>query len=196
MIITDLFVASEHALTKVVDQIQPDQWSLEVPVYVTPKGGTLRTIINYHAYDDAWVPDVLAGKTAVEVGTKYDGDLLGTDAKASWHLIVNKAIVAVQALTSADLEKNTHLSYGDFPAKEYLRHIVSFRAFRAIDLARFIGVDDQLDPEFVQGLWDAFLPDVDAWRQMGVFGPAIAVADGASLQERLLGLVGRQPQRD
>jgi hypothetical protein len=38
---------------------------------------TLRRIINYHAYDDAWVPEVLAGKTIAEVGMKWDGDLLG-----------------------------------------------------------------------------------------------------------------------
>jgi hypothetical protein len=41
---------------------------------------TLRTIVSYHAYDDAWVPDALAGKTKDEVGRdKHKGGLLRDD---------------------------------------------------------------------------------------------------------------------
>ncbi|MDE2314210.1 MAG: acyl-CoA dehydrogenase family protein, partial [Elusimicrobia bacterium] len=40
----------------------------------------LREVINYHAYDDAWVPDMLAGSTMEAAGAdKFDGDLLGDD---------------------------------------------------------------------------------------------------------------------
>jgi hypothetical protein len=55
--------------------------------------------MNYHAYDDAWVPATLAGKTIAEVGTHYDGDLLGDTPKRHWDHIVAKAVSAVEALT-------------------------------------------------------------------------------------------------
>ena len=46
---------------------------------------TLREIIGYHAYDDAWVPDMLAGRTMDEVGQDaFKGDLLGDDPKGSF----------------------------------------------------------------------------------------------------------------
>ena len=46
---------------------------------------TLREIIGYHAYDDAWVPDMLAGRTMAEVGADaFKGDLLGDDPKAAF----------------------------------------------------------------------------------------------------------------
>lgn len=186
-----LFILSEAALTKVVDQIKDDQWSLPVPKEISAKGGTLREIINYHAYDDAWVPEMLAGKTIAEVGKKYDGDLLGANPKQSWHAIVDKAVTAVK--NAKDLTQPVHMSYGDFPAQEYLVHISMFRGMRAIDLAKFIGVDAQLEPELLQGLWDHLSPHAAEWRQMGVFGPEIRVPADAPLQQRLLGLTGRQP---
>ena len=50
---------------------------------------TLREIINYHAYDDAWVPDMLTGRTMDEAGRdKFDGDLLGDEPKGNFARIV------------------------------------------------------------------------------------------------------------
>jgi hypothetical protein len=74
---TDVFILADEALKNVVDQIGDDQWERRVPEDMSARqpGLTLRRIINYHAYDDAWVPEVLAGKTIEEVGAKYDGDL-------------------------------------------------------------------------------------------------------------------------
>jgi hypothetical protein len=43
-------------------------------------------------------------------------------------------------------------------------------------------------------MWDEFVPDIETWRSMGVFGPAVPVPEGAPLQDRLLGLVGRDPR--
>jgi hypothetical protein len=193
MTAAQLFILSEEALTKIVSQIQESQWNVEVPKYISEKGGSLRTIVNYHAYDDAWVPDVLAGKTAQEVGTKYDGDLLGEKPLESWNAIVEKAIAAVKQHT--DFEKKVQLSYGDFSAREYLEHIATFRTFRAIEIARFIGVDDTLPTELVQGMWEMLQPNVSFWRQVGVFGPEIKVAESENLQARLMGLAGREPHK-
>jgi len=127
-----------------------------------------------------------------EVGSTYDGDLLGNDPKGSYRRYSERAIAA--ALDLKDPEEGVHLSYGDFPAREYFKHITSFRGFRAYDLAKWIGTDTTLPPELVQGLWDEILPEIDMWRQIGVFGPPVPVPDNAPLQDRLLGMVGRDPR--
>ena len=84
----DVFILAEDALVKVVSQIADDQWQMQMPPEFARKGlkpATLREIINYHAYDDAWVPDILAGKTMEEAGkNKFDGDLLGDDPIVSF----------------------------------------------------------------------------------------------------------------
>jgi uncharacterized protein (TIGR03086 family) len=189
----DVFILADEALGAVVEKIRDDQWDLTVPDEMTPRlpGSTLRTVINYHAYDDAWVPDVLAGKTIEEVGTKWSGDLLGDHPKLNFASIVETAVLAVRGFD--DLDRIVHLSYGDYPAREYLTHITSFRGLRVYDLSRFIGVDETMPAALVQGLWDELSPQAEEWRTMGVYGPKVEVPDDAPLLDRLLGLTGRQP---
>ena len=104
---------------------------------------TLREIINYHAYDDAWIPDVLAGRTIDEVGKDaFKGDLLGDTPKQSFSAIVDKAVAAAQALD--DLSRTAHLSYGDYTMAQYLWQANYFRGMRVYDIAKVIGVDPTL----------------------------------------------------
>ena len=188
-----LFVLSEHSLTRVFDGIPDDQWNLPVPKSIQKDEVTLKKLMNYHAYDDAWVPETLAGKTIAEVGTQYDGDLLGDTPKRNWDSIVAKAVSAVEALTIVDMDKTTHLSYGDFPVKDYLWHITLFRTFRTVDIARFLHVDDSLPDDLVKGMWELLEPQATMLRELGVFGSVVEVSKDAPLYERLLGLSGRQP---
>lgn len=195
----EAFVLADRALARVVAQIGDDQWDRELPPEFSRMGApgeraTLRQVVNDHAHDEAWMPDLLAGRTMDEVGrTTFDGDLLGSDPRASFAALVDKGVAAAQSLD--DLDRVVHWSYGDFPAREGLWHVICFRALRAVDLARVVGVDDQLDPGLVQAMWDEFRPQAEQWRAMGVFGPEVEVPADAPLQERLLGLTGRQPRR-
>jgi uncharacterized protein (TIGR03086 family) len=188
----EVFILADQALKAVVDQIRDDQWDLRVPDDMTRKPGTtLRELVNYHACDDAWVPDVLAGRTIEEVGDEHAGDLLGDHPKLNFASIVETAVLAVRDF--ADLDRTVHLSYGDWPAREYLKHITSFRGLRVHDIAKLIGADTTMAPDLVQGLWEVLSPQAEEWRKLGVYGPAVPVREDAPLQDRLLGLTGRQP---
>jgi len=190
----DVFILADQALNTVVGQIRDDQWDSPVPDDMAPRqpGMTLRQIVNYHAYDDAWVPDVLEGKTIDDVDTRWDGDLLGDHPKLNFASIVETAVMTVRGFD--DVDRSVYLSYGDFPAREYLKHITSFRGLRVYDSARFIGADTTMPDDLVLGLWDEIAPEAEQWRQMGVFGPAVEVPETAPLQDRLLGLTGRRPR--
>ncbi len=190
-----VFVLADRAIADVVDQIKDDQWDIKLPDWFQIGTSqdrdqlTLKDIINYHAYDDAWVPDVLAGKTKEDVGAKYDGDLLGADPKANFRAIATKAIQAVQNIDN--LDKPVHLSYGDYPARVYLQHITCFRGFRIYELSRLIGISTTMPKALVQGMWDQIEPVAEEWRGMGVFKPAITPPADADLQTKLLNLSGR-----
>jgi hypothetical protein len=187
----EVFVLADKALQQVINQITPEQWEQKVTEPLAAgRDMNLRTLINYHAYDEIWIPDTLAGKTVEEVGDTYKGDLLGTDPIASYGAIVDKAIEAVNALTEADLAKTAHLTYGDFPVREYLVHITTFRGFRAYTIAKFLGVDSTLSAALVDGLWDEVASNIDWWREVGVFGPEIPVPEDADKQTKLLGMTG------
>jgi uncharacterized protein (TIGR03086 family) len=193
----DVFVLADRALDRVVNKIADDQWEITMPESFARMGESgapsLRAVIEYHAYDDAWVPDMLAGKTMDEAGKdNFKGDLLGSDPKAAFRSIVDKACAAATEL--ADLERTVHCSFGDYSAREYLWQANGFRGLRAWEIARVIGVEPELSDDLVQGLWDELTPNADAWREIGVFPPAVAVPDGAPLLDRLLGITGRDPR--
>ena len=193
----EVFVLADRALNRVVAQIRDDQWDMEVPPNFarrqTDRRPTLREIINYHAYDDAWVPDMLAGKTMAEAGVdNFKGDLLAGDPKGNFEAIVDKATAAAEKLD--DPERTVHCSFGDFPAREYLWQANGFRTLRAHDIARMIGADPRLPEELVQGVWDEIRPRAEEFRAIGVFGPAVPVPEDAPLQDRLVGLTGRDPK--
>jgi uncharacterized protein (TIGR03086 family) len=194
----EVFVLADHALNEVVAQIKDDQWTMVMPpnfaTRLTDHVPTLREIINYHAYDDAWVPDMLAGKTMAEAGVdNFKGDLLGEEPKVRFAEIVDRACAAVSKLD--DLDRTVHLSFGDFPARGYLWQANLFRGMRAHDIAKVIGVDFKVPDAVVLGIWEEIRPHAEEWRAIGVFGAAVAVPDDAPLLDRLLGLTGRDPKQ-
>lgn len=194
----DVFCWADEALLAVVEQVGPQDWERQMPddfATLAPGPITLREVLGYHAYDDAWVPDMLAGRSMAEVGEDaYRGELLprGQEVEA-FRGLVERACAAAQALTDPD--RVVHCSFGDFRAQEYLWQVNSFRGLRAVDIARVIGADDTLPQPLVEGLWEEISPHAEEWRAIGIFPAAVPVAPDASLQQRLLGLTGRAPVR-
>lgn len=191
----DVYMLSERHFAGTVDRIPDGRWDELTPAWFPtgPRGRhPLRSLVNYHAYDTAWVPDTLAGRTIEEVGTAHDGDLLGDDPRGAYRRHSERAIAAAHELD--DLERTVHLTYGDFPAREYLMHITVFRTFRAHDLARWLSLTADLPPDLVSGLWEWLEPQAEALRTIGVFGPAVPVPQDAPLADRLLGIAGRDPR--
>lgn len=192
MTIQELFTRSNQELKKVINQITDSQWDVVMPAGTTSKPATLHESVNYHSYDDAWVPDVLEGMTKAEVGDQYEKILL-TDKAYALNVYAEYNARAIERVRDyKDLDKVVHLSYGDFSAHDYLQHIISFRAFRCYDIAKLIGANTKLPDDLIQGLWDEFNPVIEDYRQMGVFPSAIEVPEDADLQTKLLALVGRE----
>lgn len=192
MTIQELFIRSNEELKKVIDQISEQQWDLVMPAGTTSKPATLHASVNYHAYDDAWVPDVLDGKTTKEVGDTYE-PILATSKPDTLGIYAKYNALAIEKVRGyTDLDTITHLSYGDFSAHDYLQHIISFRGIRIYDIAKLIGADTTMADDLVQGLWDEFTPVIESYRQMGVFPPTVEVPEDSELQTKLLALFGRR----
>jgi len=185
----ELFLMSDAALRDVIDMIDRDQLTRAAPAEWSRKPNpTLRDIIAAHAYDEAWVPDVLAGRSADDVGSRYDGDLLGDDPIASYDAINDAATDAVSG--DLDFDKTVHLSYGDFPLGDYLVHTSIYRAFQAWSIGHLLGLDYSLPEPLVDALWEYVGPQIDEFRAMGVFPPEVHVPDNADSQTRLLAKTG------
>jgi uncharacterized protein (TIGR03086 family) len=190
----EMFIFANHTLRPIIDQIKDDQWDQPAPDIAswTP-GQSLRDIVNYHAFDDICVPEVLAGLSKDQYMAKHpiDKDLLDGDPKGNYAKYNQLACEAAGA--AKDLDQTAHLSYGDFPAREYLQHITLFRSLRCYDIAKFIGAGTELPAEMVDWLW-SYLHDNEAMlRQNRVINDPVDVPGDAPLQDRALAFTGRQP---
>ena len=195
----DVFVVADLALVRVVEQVRADQWSRVLPpgFYTRKMSGatpTIRDLVAQHAYDDAWVPDMLAGRTMAEVGPgAFEGELLGSDPRGNFKRIAGTACDAVSNVD--DMSRVVHCSFGDYPVGEYLCQMNGWRALRAYELGELVGVDATLPPALWSALWEEFQPRAELWRAFGVFPAVIAVPADAPVWQRVLGLAGRQPAR-
>jgi hypothetical protein len=186
----DLFLMADAALREVIDMLDLDQLTLAAPAeWSREPEPTVRDILAAHAYDEAWIPDLLAGKTIEEVGDRWSGDLLGDDPIERYDEL-NDA--ATEAMVSEHLDPHqlVHFSYGDFPLAEGLIHVSMYRAFQAWSIAHLVGLEYQLPEALVDLLWDELIPRLDEFRALGVFPPEVAVLDAADKETRLLGKTG------
>lgn len=185
----ELFLQADAALRSVVDQITPDQLDLPAPAdWAATPHPTVRDVLAAHARDEAWVPDVLAGRTIEEAAGNYDGDLLGEHPIARYDALNDRATAAVGV--DLDPDAIVHLSYGDFPVSTYLEHVSIYRAFQAWSISRHLGRDYSLPDPLVELLWELIGPQIDGLREIGVFPPEVAVPADADRETLLLGRAG------
>lgn len=144
-----LFLHADAALREVIDQLDPADFSSPVPKeWSELESPTLLGILGRHAYDEAWVPDVIAGRAAADGDPFADVDLLGDDPIASYDALNDKATAAVRAGEFAD---TFHFTYGDYPADEGFAHLATYRAFQAWSIAKESGIPFHLSPQAHRG---------------------------------------------
>ncbi|CAN5282138.1 hypothetical protein BH11ACT3_BH11ACT3_18470 [soil metagenome] len=184
-----LWILADAEIKRVIDGLTPEQWDLPAPQEWARKADpTLRDIVRGHAKDEAWVPDVLAGRTIDEVGDRYSGELLGDDPIATYDGFFESANAAVRE--HDDLTQIVHLSYGDYPVSTFYEHTMFYRAFQAWSIGHFLGNDVRLPDELVAGLTEIVTPQLHDMRAIHVFGPEVEVAADADAQTKLLGMTG------
>ncbi len=168
-----------------VRQILPEYWEAS-----TPCGEwDVYELVNHNVTENLWVPIVLSGHAADEVGG-LDGDQLGADPELAWE---DSWRDAVQAFAEVDGESTVRLAAGETGVLEYLRQRTADMAIHAWDLATGIGVDDALDEEVVVAVHEWAAPHSELFAQLPeLFDPPITSPPGADLQTRLLNLFGRE----
>jgi hypothetical protein len=191
---TEFFLASDADLRSVIDRLTPDDLARPAPPeWTSTPDPTLRDIVASHLYDESWVPDVVAGRTADEVGDRWAGDLAGDDPIAAYDRANDAATAAVTTAFPGGVVPDdavAHFSYGDFPMAEGLVHIGSYRAFQAWLIAKLVGIPFRLSPAVIEGSNLYIVPNAAQWREWQVLPPEIEPPAGADDETLLLCRVG------
>jgi len=183
--LTDLYERASERFGDKVRSIRADQWTNPTPC----TEWDVRALMNHIVGENLWVPPLLAGKTIAEVGSAFDGDVLGDDPLAAWRDSAAAAVTAVRS--PGAMQATTHLSFGDTPGSEYTQQLFTDLAIHGWDLARGIGADDTIDPEFVEVLYADLAPQEESLKASGLFGGKVVPPEGADQQTKLLAILGR-----
>ena len=85
-----------------------------------------------------------------------------------------------------------HLSFGDNPALEYGRQMLSDLLIHGWDLARGARLDETMDPATVASVLGYLEANAKSWEAAGIFAPSVQI-DSDDPAKRLIALSGRQP---
>lgn len=182
---SELFARAADSVSQRITDLKDDQLTNPTPC----TDWDLRALLNHIIGECAWIAAMLRGETMEQIGDRFSGDLVGSDARASWETVASDAIDAV-ASTPADAPVT--LSSGASTAERYAREVAADLTVHSWDVARGAGVDDQLDPELIRLVMDVFGPMLKAGRDAGYFAAALQVPDDADEQTKMLAFLGRQ----
>jgi uncharacterized protein (TIGR03086 family) len=175
----ELFERTARAWTVLVEGVPADRWDAPTPC----SEWSVRELVNHVVGEDAWVVPLLRGATIAEVGSVFDGDLLGPDPVG---VALKRAGAAVDAVHEKGAGGTVHLSYGDEDVVEYVRQVSADHLVHGWDLAVSSGQDRTLDEEVVAEVGAWFVDREQLYRGAGAVGPRVDV-DGDAQTELLAG---------
>jgi uncharacterized protein (TIGR03086 family) len=147
-----------------VAAVRPDQWDLPTPC----AEWSVRDLVNHVVGEELWAVPLVEGATMEEVGSRFDGDLLGGDPTGTARSAADDAVTAVDK--AAD-DAQVHLSFGDTDLDEYLYQLAADHLVHGWDLAMATGVTTALDPEVVDAVASWFRDREELYRAGGAIGP-------------------------
>jgi uncharacterized protein (TIGR03086 family) len=183
--IRELYARSIQQFGEKVRAIRDEQWTDATPC----TEWDVRALVNHLVYENLWAPPLFEGKTVAEVGNAFDGDQLGDEPLLAWERSATAAVDA--ANQGGAMTRTVHLSFADVPGEEYARQLFTDFAIHGWDLARAIGADEGIDPEFVDVLYADNAPKEEELKSYGLYGSKVVPPGDADTQTKLLAIFGR-----
>lgn len=174
------------AFGRQVRRIAPHQWTAPTPC----AGWSVHDLVNHLTAEQLWVPELLMGSTAADVGGRFDGNVLDDDPVAFWQAAADAAGEAFGVPGALDV--TVHLPGGDLGASDYCARLTADAVVHTWDLARGIGADPGLSDELTDFALTELAGYGDDLATSGLFGPPVATSGTAGPLTRLLGLTGRR----
>lgn len=154
---------------------------------------TVRQLINHLLF---WAPSLAGAATKAAVAppaaTESDLDLTTGDCLAALTESINGTVKAWS--DPAAWDGMTHMGGPmELPASMVGGMVIGEFVVHGWDLARAAGRELPVDPDVAEYLETELAKTAEQAREMGIFGPEVAVPPAAPTMHRALGLTGRDP---
>ena len=103
------------------------------------------------------------------------------------------AKVVEVASTPGLMERSLQSPFGEVTGAGWVMGSFMDTLIHTWDLAKATGQSTDMDPALAEACYAAFAPQIDGYRGPETFGPEVKVPENASIQDKLLGIMGRQP---
>jgi uncharacterized protein (TIGR03086 family) len=172
--------------------VRPEQWANQSPCEAWDARGVVGHVVVMHGVMLRPLDRELSSAPSVA------DDPVGAfrAARADIEAVLHDPALADRECDTPNGRMTVEQQIGDVVSDDLVLH--------GWDLARATGQDDTMDPDDVERLWSittAILPELmEKYRTPGAFGPGVEVygpevkvSEDAALQDRLIGLIGRDP---
>ena len=183
----DLYEAAAQGFREALSAVKDDQMTSSTPCALW----NVQALINHNVVTTAFVHGALTENNTIDSGDVIGHPLPEEGAVAAFDAGVAKVLDLIKESGSA--EKQITTPFGPMKRVEFLMAPFMDLLIHRWDLAKGTGQNITLDSGLVEVCYAAFEPQMEGMRQMGIFGPAVEVAAGANMQDKLIGMMGRNP---
>ncbi len=183
---------STEIYQQAIDLIMPIMAGIDQSQYILPTPCTewsVSQLINHNLAIQSGTLALLEGRSI-----DYAEPCLTTalpECPASALLAVTGPLM--QTLKSIDLDKPLETEFGFIPASRFVMFPMADLVIHKWDLAKATGQNSDIDTSLAEICFQVLAPAADKARENGECGPEAPVPPTASIQDRLLGMSGRQP---
>ena len=184
----EVYQGAAQALISTFGAVNENQLSSSTPC----TEWTVKNLLHHNLSVQRFLHSTLTGGN-MDMGEMFqvDGDLPPEGAEAALKSITEQVITAANGM---DLSTVLGTPFGDMPAGHFMMIPMVDLVVHRWDLASATGQNSTIDTGLAEACIGVLGPDaLEGGRQMGAFGPEVAIPSTGSLQERLLGSVGRTP---
>ena len=175
----ELFGEAVKTTAQIIANVKPDQMSASTPC----SEWDVKALMDHVIGGTMFFAGTLAGEEPGSPGDGNPADIYksGTDR------------VLDEAQKPGKMEAKYETPFGEMSGGEFMFGAFMDNVVHGWDLAKATGQNTAISEAHAQIIFGAFAPMMDGMRQGGAFGPEVSVPDGASAQDKLLGMMGRQP---
>lgn len=185
----ELYEGAIQQMLPILGGIQSGQLASSTPC----SDWNVQDLINHNLKVAQFTYDVIAETGAADpsiMGALSD-PLPSEGGRAAFEAGIARVLEAIKA--TGKLEKVLDTPFGQMPAGDFLMIPFGDIVLHKWDLAKATNQNTSIDSGLAEACFGALSQGIGQARDMGFFGREVLVPISASIQDKLLGLAGRQP---